>query len=121
MKLLSAIKRLSDYDSRHVTYLLPRINIFKYRLREGGGKLKAKFMELLARNQTNNDQAHAEILKMLERAKGEWQYSLRLLAETTDNELIDYVIYLVKANETRYRYFLKLAKQENLAVNWFEA
>lgn len=59
-------------------------------------------------------QLKEEFLDLLKQAKVEWQRSIHLLSEITDSDLMDYVIYSIKANEARYRYLLKIARSENI-------
>ncbi len=55
-----------------------------------------------------------EFLNLIKQAKRDWQLSQKLLSEVTDCDLMDYVIYSIKANEARYRYLLKNARVQNL-------
>ncbi len=55
-----------------------------------------------------------EFLNLIKQAKKDWQLSQKLLSEVTDCDLMDYVIYSIKANEARYRYLLKNARLQNL-------
>lgn len=98
-----------------LSYLSFPVNKLNYRQRYGGDDK----MNLCGIANQNSHEKKLEIkqrafLQKLEKVKDDWQVSLKLLAETTDIDLIDYAIYLAKANESHYRYLLKIAKKENI-------
>lgn len=98
-----------------LSYLSLSDNKLNYRQRYGGDYK----MNLCGIANQNADEKKLEIkqrafLQKLEKVKDDWQVSLKLLKETTDIDLIDYAIYLAKANEAHYRYLLKIAKKENI-------
>lgn len=104
------------------SYLTEPSHILKYKNRLGGDALiclaaerKKKLEEEKAAKQRE------DFLRMLETARAEWKFSVQLLSDVTDADLIDYVVYLVKANEARYRYLLKMAKAENIACELWQS
>lgn len=98
------------------SYLPEPSHILNYKKRLGGDALICLAVE---RKKKAEEEAAAkqreDFLHMLEKAHAEWKFSVQLLSDVTDADLIDYVVYLVKANEARYRYLLKVARQENIA------
>lgn len=104
------------------SYLTEPSHILKYKKGLGGDALICLSAE--HKKKTEEEKAakqREEFLRLLERARAEWKFSQRLLSDATDADLIDYVVYLVKANEARYRYLIKLAKKENLACELWQS
>lgn len=105
--LLDKIKTLS--------YFSMPIHILKYKDSYGGDFLLKRCVGYCHEDEEEKvNQVKSEFLQLLEQAKTDWQYSMKLLKETTDVDLIDYVIYLIKANEAKYRYLTKVARRENI-------
>lgn len=89
-------------------------NRMEYEWCHGGGFLQWRG-DLLIKKQAGEgrETEYSAILRLVENAKLDWQFSAKLLNEATDPDLIDYAVYLIKSNEARYRYLLKLARQEH--------
>lgn len=100
---------------RLLSYLSIERNILNNEGQSGGGYLRkigeACFEAVACQTKGGQDDV---FLKSIEKAKSDWQFSNQLLSETTDPDLIDYVIYLVKSNEAKYRYLLKVAREERI-------
>lgn len=97
------------------SYLSLNKNIVECERQDGGGCLTDSYGEKINSNDSPSEaKKNYEFLKMIEKAKADWQFSAKLLSEMTDPDLIDYVIYLVKSNEAKYRYLLKLAREEKV-------
>ncbi|MDD4600706.1 hypothetical protein SDC9_15156 [bioreactor metagenome] len=52
--------------------------------------------------------------EVVEQAKQEWHYAQHLYNQVTDDDLIEYAIYLMKASEKKYIYLLKRARREGV-------
>lgn len=97
------------------SYLPFQRNILEYRHWYGGDELIHLCRDKYTQTEEKKSRAaRGEFLNLLEKAKLDWQFSIKLMAEITDTDLIDYVVYLVKANEARYRYLLKIARKEKI-------
>lgn len=104
------------FMKRGASYFSLEKNILDYGRHLGGDyliRLHAEKEEDV--RQRSEKRKQYEVLSLIEQAKEEWKFSLTLLAEMTDPDLIDYVTYRVKSNEARYRYLLKLARQEKIS------
>lgn len=98
-----------------ISYMKPDRNIIECGLQNGGGYL-CKLAEICLKKTKGKspDASRYEFLKSIEKAKADWLFSNQLLAETTDPDLIDYVVYLVKSNEAKYRYLIKMARSQRI-------
>lgn len=104
------------------SYLPAPSNILKYRPWHGGEPLMNLFDVRDKRMQIKKEEAaRRDFLSLIDKAKTDWQLSLKILSEVTDADLMDYVIYLVKANEARYRYLLKVARKEKISCTAWQS
>ena len=51
------------------------------------------------------------IPEVLEHARQDWVYAQKLCNDVTDEDLIEYAIYLMKSSEKKYSYLLKQARR----------
>ncbi|WP_110955256.1 YaaL family protein [Anaerosinus massiliensis] len=110
MNLDGILSKLKSFS-----YLHSSSNILWYKHVYGGDYLINLYTQRHERLEHEKAQElRREFLHLLEKAKLDWQYSMKMLAEITDVDLMDYVIYLIKANEAKYRYLLKIARQEKI-------
>lgn len=110
MNLSVILSKLKSFS-----YLHSSSNIMLYKHLYGGDFLVKLYAQRYERMQDENArQLRTEFLHLLEKAKLDWQYSMKMLAEITDVDLIDYVIYMIKANEAKYRYLMKIAREEKI-------
>lgn len=104
-----------------LSYLPLQRNILEYRHWYGGDNLIHLCTDKYKQAEEKKSRAaRGEFLNLLEKAKLDWQFSIKLMAEITDTDLIDYVVYLVKANEARYRYLLKIARREKVTCEMWQ-
>lgn len=103
------------------SYLPLHGNILNYRHWYGSGYLMNLYETRNRRLEMKKmENKRNEFLQSIEKAKIEWQFSLQLLTEITDTDLIDYASYLVKANEAHYRYLLKVARREKMSCDLWQ-
>lgn len=57
-----------------------------------------------------------ELIEDIKTARKEWVVSTMEFENASDKEIIDYYTYKIKANEVRYQYYLKLAKEKGVKV-----
>jgi hypothetical protein len=57
------------------------------------------------------------LVDLVEQAKQEWLYAKSYYNQVTDQDLIEYAVYLIKAYEKRYIYLLKMARQEGVVAD----
>lgn len=55
------------------------------------------------------------IPEVVEQARKDWVYAQKLCNDVTDEDLIEYAIYLMKSNEKKYIYLLKQARRAGVA------
>lgn len=65
------------------------------------------------------DRARQEFLDMISAAKEELRTARDNFNAITDETLLEYYIYEIKAAETKLNYYLNLAKKENLSCNTY--
>lgn len=61
-----------------------------------------------------------ELLNLLKDTKNAWRTSISNYEFMTENELIDYYTYQIKAYELRFEYLLKKAKQKGITAKFYE-
>lgn len=54
------------------------------------------------------------IPEVLELARQDWVYAQKLCNDVTDEDLIEYAIYLMKSSEKKYSYLLKQARKAGI-------
>lgn len=59
-----------------------------------------------------------KLLEMIKEAHKEWKNSETFFDNATDPDLIDYAIFKVEANRTKFRYLIKQAKEKGLQVQF---
>lgn len=66
---------------------------------------------------TEKDNKFSEnnLLKEIEMAKSEWEYSLKRFNDVSDPDVVDYIVYYIIASERRYMYLLN--KYRNIYEN----
>lgn len=57
-----------------------------------------------------------KLIKMIKEAHKEWENSETYFNNATDPDLIDYAIFKVEANRTKFRYLIKQAKEKGIQV-----
>ncbi|RKD28860.1 hypothetical protein BET03_07185 [Thermohalobacter berrensis] len=73
--------------------------------------IRNKFKTPKKDNHDNDD-----FLKALDEAHKEWKDAENYFKNVTDNDLIDYAIYEMKAARKKYIYLLKEAKRKGIKV-----
>lgn len=69
------------------------------------------------KNRLDNDTERAEIIESLKNARNEWMNANINFDYVSDQEIIDYYTYQIKACEIRYEYYLKKAKKFGLSAD----
>lgn len=104
------------FFQRLVSYLPKKKNILKYGHCLGGGTLLGFYNNKIeTAKQRAEEQQQSEFIQLIEDAKNEWRFSMAMLSEATDPDIIDYISYLVKSNEAKYRYLMKIARREKIS------
>lgn len=88
--------------------------------REDNLSNKSSFLSFLTniKSKVNSQRKLEEekLLDMIKEAHREWKNSESYFNNATDPDLIDYAIYKVEANRTKFRYLIKLAKEKGIQV-----
>jgi hypothetical protein len=61
-----------------------------------------------------------ELISMLKDTKRAWNTSILNYEYMTEEELIDYYSYQIKAHELRFEYLLKKAKEKGVRANFYD-
>ena len=56
------------------------------------------------------------LINMIKKAHTEWKNSEKYFNDATDPDLIDYAIFKVEANRTKFRYLIKQAKEMGIKI-----
>jgi hypothetical protein len=73
-----------------------------------------KVINMLASKEDTSAESALAWIKAAEQAKLDWINALMYFETVTDNDLIDYAIYMIMANERRYMYIVnKIRRFEN--------
>ncbi len=56
------------------------------------------------------------LIEMIKEAHTEWKNSEKYFNDATDPDLIDYAIFKVEANRTKFRYLIKQAKEMGIKI-----
>lgn len=70
------------------------------------------------KSKTNSQKKYEEekLIEMIKEAHKEWKNSETYFNNATDPDLIDYAIFKVEANRTKFRYLIKVAKEKGIQV-----
>ena len=83
--------------------------------------LKRISHKLLRKNITTtsikNREEAEDILNEIKFSKNEWISANEIFEYTSEQELIDYCTYNIKACQVRYEYFLRKAKEKGIRLN----
>lgn len=61
-----------------------------------------------------------ELIRLLRSTKSQWRNSISNYEYMTDEEMIDYYTYEIKALEMRFKYLLKQAKEKGIKATVFK-
>ena len=56
----------------------------------------------------------AELINSIKEAKNEWKNAVTNYEFAKDSEMVDYYTYKIKACETIYQYYIKIAKEKGI-------
>lgn len=72
-----------------------------------------RFLEIIKRKPSLKGSS-ISLIDAIEKTKSDWLDAKKMYDMVTDPDLIDHAIYLIKANEAKYNYLLRKAKEENV-------
>lgn len=73
------------------------------------------------KSKKNQDVENSEIIEAIELAKAEWENAECFFQMAGEPESVDYAIYLQNATCVRYMHLLKMAKDKNIRVNYYDS
>ena len=79
--------------------------------------MQEEYIKEIAIIEKNEIQREEEIIRNIIKAKKDLEIARRNFEYAKSNDLVDYYIYQIKANQAKIDYLIKLAKAKGLFVN----